>query len=69
MTSVQKTPQRYILEKLYHEVDVAVFTAEIIHELLEATFLPAHLEHRDIRWQPVFVSGSVLYSWTVVFCL
>lgn len=32
-------------EHLYHEVDVAVLPAEILHELLEPTLLSTHLQH------------------------
>lgn len=31
--------------QIYHEVDVAVLPAEILHELLEATFLSTHLKN------------------------
>ena len=33
--------------QLYHEVDVAVFIAEILHELLKSTFLSTNLKKKN----------------------
>lgn len=37
--------------QIYHEVQVAIFSAEIVHELLEAALLSTHLKNmkRDFR--------------------
>lgn len=34
----------YVDTQLYHEVDVAVLVAEILHEPLKSAFLSTHLE-------------------------
>lgn len=57
-------------EHLYHEVDVAVLPAEILHELLEPTLLPTHLQHihveqRRIRW--AWVNPTHLLVLLIVF--
>lgn len=45
-------------EHLYHEVDVAVLPAEILHELLEPTLLPTHLQHIHLETDQMRMSVS-----------